>query len=177
MLARSLTRGLASLLLLAAVASGEVLDVGDNGFTIRETVTVTAPPDKAYASMIAVGKWWSSDHTYSGDAANLTIDARPMGCWCEKLPNLGGVRHMSVVGVWPGKSIRFEGGLGPLQTMGLAGSMTWTFVAAEKGTTVEVRYAAGGYNPGGLKTVAPLVDGVLHEQVERYKRFIDTGKP
>jgi hypothetical protein len=122
-------------------------------------------------------KWWSSDHTYSGNSANLSIDARATGCWCEKLPNLGGVRHMSVVYVARRKAIRFEGGLGPLQSMGLSGSMTWKFDAQEKGTTVEVRYAVGGYNPGGLKEVAPLVDGVLRAHVERYQRYVDTGKP
>lgn len=170
-------RILAVLFLAAAVASGEVLDTADNGFTIRETVTLSVPPDKAYAAMIEVGRWWSPDHTYSGDSANLTIDPKPGGCWCEKLPSQGGVRHMTVTSVWPEKMIRFEGGLGRLQAMGVAGSMTWKFTPAEKGTAVEVRYAVGGYNPGGLRTLAPAVDGVLHEQVDRFRRFAETGKP
>lgn len=161
----------------AARASGGVLDVAENGFTLRETVTVTAPPDKAYAAMLDVGKWWSPDHTFSGNAANLSIDARVTGCWCEKLPNLGGVRHMTVVYLAPGKVIRFEGGIGPLQSMALSGSMTWKFDAQEKGTSVELRYAVGGYNPGGLKELAPIVDGVLRAQAERYQRYVDTGKP
>ncbi len=106
----------------AARASGGVLDVADNGFTLRETVTASAPPDKAYAAMVDVAKWWSSDHTYSGNAANLSIDAKATGCFCEKLPNLGGVRHMTVVYVSPGKAIRFEG------VSGL--SSRWAFRAA-----------------------------------------------
>ncbi len=55
--------------------------------------------------------------------------------------------------------------------------MTWKFDAQEKGTTIEVRYAVGGYSPGGLKEVAPLVDGVLRAQLDRYQRYVDTGKP
>jgi uncharacterized protein YndB with AHSA1/START domain len=162
----------------AATMSGDVLDAADNGFTVSNTVMVSAPPDKAYAAMVQdVGKWWDSAHTFSQTAANLSIDAKPQGCWCEKLPGQGGVRHLTVVYVSPGKAIGFEGGLGPLQTMGAAGSMTWKFQPAENGTKVEIRYAVGGYKPGGFKDLAPIVDSMLRSQLERYKRYSDTGKP
>jgi hypothetical protein len=55
--------------------------------------------------------------------------------------------------------------------------MTWKFTPAEQGTAVEVLYAVGGYKPGGFKALAPAVDGVLHEQVDRFRRFAETGKP
>jgi hypothetical protein len=38
--------------------------------------------------------------------------------------NQGGVRHMQVVYVDPGKTLRMIGGLGPLQSMAATGSMT-----------------------------------------------------
>lgn len=180
MTAKALVRRLAAIVLTGAAASalGDVADVAENGFTLRNTVTVAVPPGKAYDAMVGgLSRWWGSDHTFSGDAANLSIDAKPQGCWCERLPAGGGVRHLTVVYASPGKLIRFEGALGPLQAMGLAGSMTWKFDPAEKGTTVEMRYVAGGYNPGGFKDVAPLVDTVLRSQLERYKRYVDTGKP
>jgi uncharacterized protein YndB with AHSA1/START domain len=161
----------------AARASGEIADVSDNGFTFRDTFTLSLPPTRAYAGLIDVGRWWGSDHTFSGDAANLSIDAKPQGCWCEKLPNGGGVRHMTVLTAIPGKLMRFEGGLGPLQALGVAGSMTWKFEPAQMGTIVEVRYVVGGYNPGGFKELAPAVDSVLHSQIARYKRFVETGRP
>ena len=170
-------------LVLAALAAlpfgltGEVLDLGDNGFTVKQTVTVGGDAAHAYAALVDVGKWWDPAHTWSGDAANLTIDPKAQGCWCEKLPPAGSVRHMTVVFASPGKMLRFEGGLGPLQSMAVAGVMTWTFQPAEKGTTVEVTYVVGGYNPGGFKNLAPGVDGVLHAQLERYRKFTDTGKP
>ena len=106
----------------AATASAAVVDAADNGFTIRESVTVPIAPDKAYATVIDIGKWWSSDHTNSGNAGNLSIEAKPMGCFCEKLPDGGGVRFMSVLYAAPGKTLRLEGGIGPLQAMGLAGT-------------------------------------------------------
>jgi hypothetical protein len=161
----------------AARASAEVVDAADNGFTVRESVTVSIASDKAYATVIDIGKWWSPDHTNSRNAANLSIEAKPMGCFCEKLPDGGGVRFMSVVYAAPGKTLRLEGGIGPLQAMGLAGSMTWEFTAADKGTGVEVRYAVGGYHPGGFRDLATVVDRVLKEQLDRYKRFVETGKP
>ena len=167
----------AAALLAASAASAEVVEAGDTGFTLKETVVVEADAAKAYAALVAVGKWWDPAHTYSGDASNLSIDARPQGCWCEKLPNGGGVRHMDVVFVMPGKLVRFVGGLGPLQAMGVHGAMTWTFKPAEKGTMVEVTYAVGGHSANGFKEIAAGVDGVLHGQVERYQRFVDTGKP
>ena len=162
---------------LAAAASAEVVDVGDNGFAVRETATVSADPARAWAALVDVGKWWDPAHTYSGDATNLTIDPKPQGCWCEKLPGKAGVEHMTVLFADPGKILRFSGGLGPLQTMAVAGVMTWTFSAAGNGTAVEMTYAVGGYNRGGFKDLAPGVDAVLRAQIDRYQRFVNSGKP
>ena len=63
-------------LLLAANAPAEVLSVGSSGFEVRETVHVAAAPDKAYAVLLQPARWWSSDHTFSGNAANLVLEAR-----------------------------------------------------------------------------------------------------
>jgi uncharacterized protein YndB with AHSA1/START domain len=169
---------LGGFVLTAGGLAGEVVDVGQNGFTIRESVVVAAPPERASAAVLeSIGKWWDPDHTYSHDSANLSIESRAGGCWCERLAGGGAVRHMTLVFLSPGKLLRFEGGLGPLQTMGVAGAMTWTFRPDAKGSAVEVRYVVGGYNPSGFKDLASIVDGVLGAQLERYKRFVDTGKP
>jgi len=164
--------------LAASRASGEVVDVADNGFTIKITVAVPVDSSRAYATVVdGVSRWWDPEHTYSGDASNLSIEARPQGCFCEKLPAQGFVRHLTVINAMPGKLLRLEGGLGPLQGMAVSGIMTWTFKPADKGTTVEMRYAVGGYNPPGFKDLAPLVDSVLRGQLERYRHFLATGKP
>jgi hypothetical protein len=168
----------AGLLLLPGPAPGEVLDVADNGFGVRNVVTVPVDPARAYLALVdGIGKWWDPAHTHSSNAANLSIDARPQGCWCERLANQGGVRHMTVVYAEPGGLLRLVGGLGPLQGMAVAGMMSWSFQPAGKGTAVELKYLVGGYSPAGFKDLAPAVDSVQRQQLERYKRFIETGRP
>ena len=157
-----------------STAAAEVLDAAANGFTVKHSVVVTAPRAEAYG--IAVDKfaeWWSSDHSFSGDGSNLYIDARPFGCFCEKLGDEGGVVHMTVTFVNPGTMLRFTGGLGPLGLMGVEGNMTWEFDDAEQGSTrVTITYAVGGYMADGLDTIAPAVDGVITEQLNRLETRI-----
>lgn len=162
----------------AGPGSAEVTDAAANGFTIRLTVPVEADRFVVYnAAINEVGQWWSSDHTISGDAANLSITATVPGCFCETLGNSAGLVHMTVSFVNPGVMIRLTGGLGPLGLMGVNGNMTWEFDEAESGTVVTLQYAVGGYMDGGLDTVSGPVDGVLAEAMLRLKSYVETGSP
>ena len=154
-------------------AAAEVISAGQNGFEIRETVHVAAAPDKAYAALLQPARWWSSEHTFSGSAANLTLDARAGGCWCETLPDGGSVEHMRVVNIAPGKVLRLRGALGPLQGLGVEGAMTLSVKAAASGTDITISYAAGGYAKDGLDGLSKVVDHVLGEQLERLRKLID----
>ena len=172
------TRGMtglaaAALVMAAAGARADVVDAGAGGFTVRLVRHVAAPPAAVYATAVAVGRWWSPDHTFSGSAANLSIDARPGGCWCEALPGGGGVRHLEVVYAAPGSLLRFTGGLGPLQAMAVSGALTWAFAAAGGGTDVTWTYAVAGYVPGGFEPLAPVVNAVLAEQADRLKAAVE----
>jgi uncharacterized protein YndB with AHSA1/START domain len=87
---------------------------------------------------------------------------------CEALPNDGSVQHGTVVNVVPGQMVRLSAALGPLQQMGVSGSLTWQFertAAAE--TRVTLTYAVGGYAPGGLDKLADVVDMVITRQLNR----------
>lgn len=156
----------------------EAMSSGASGFLVKRSVAIKAPPEKVYGALTReVGAWWNPEHTYSRDPKNLSIDARPGGCFCEKLADGGGVAHMTVVAVFPGKMLRMTGGLGPLQAAGVAGSLTWTLAGSAEGTNLEMSYGVGGYMPGGFEKIAPLVDAVLGEQVTRLRTYVETGKP
>lgn len=168
-------RFLPLLAIVLVASSAGAVDITSTGFLVRHELAVGAPPAKVYDALLGqVGSWWNEQHTYSGDARNLSIDARPGGCFCERLSN-GGVEHMRVVQLRQNQLLRMAGGLGPLQGAGLAGAMTWSIAANEGGTKLELIYVVGGYMPGGFEKMAPAVEGVLLEQATRLKRFVETG--
>jgi hypothetical protein len=161
--------------LLAGAASAEVAGVGSSGFEVREKAHVGAAPAHVYAALLTPGRWWDPKHTYSGDASNITLEAKAGGCWCERIPDGGSVEHMTVTYLVPNKAVRFRGSLGPLQAMGLAGSLTVTLTAAGAGTDLNFDYAVGGYSKDGFDDLSKAVDAVLGTQVLRLKRLIETG--
>jgi uncharacterized protein YndB with AHSA1/START domain len=165
-------------LTLAGTAWADVADSANNGFTVKIALTIQASPDEIYRLLVGnVGDWWNSAHTFSGDAHNLTIEEKPMGCFCEKLPNGGGARHMEVVNFAPGKTLVMTGGLGPLQSVAAAASMTIQLAPDAGATKLTVTYAVGGYMPGGLNSYAAPVDGVLTQQFTRLKNYVEHGDP
>ena len=168
---------IAALLLAAATpAAAEVVDAQPGGFDIKAEATISAPPEKVYAALANVGSWWSSDHTFSGSAANMTLDPRAGGCFCEKLPG-GGVQHMTVIYADAGKALRLKGALGPFQQFAVEGVLTWEIAPAPGGSKLTQSYLIGGYAPGGLTALAPIADKVLNEQLARLKLYVETGKP
>ena len=166
------------ILMMSGAAAQSAPEISPNGFLVKFDVSINAPAAKVYdASIGQVGSWWNPEHTYSHDAKNLSIDARPGGCFCEKLPNGGGIEHLHVVYVAPSQVVRFSGALGPLQASGVAGSMTWKLTGGRGNTLLELSYSVGGFIPGGFEKMAPAVEAMLREQLDRLKLFVETGKP
>lgn len=166
---------LAIALLLAELASADVLDARSDGFTVSQSALINASRHDVYRAAVAdIGEWWSDAHTMSGDASNMYIEARPQGCFCEALGDNGGVVHMTVSFVNPSVILRLSGGLGPLGLMGVYGNMTWEFDDSDEGTLVTWKYAVGGYLPQGLEQIAPAVDSVLTSQLNSLKTFIES---
>ncbi|MDB5418707.1 MAG: ATPase [Phenylobacterium sp.] len=159
----------------AGAARAAVTDRSAAGFEVVEKATIAAPPDKVWATLMRPYRWWSGQHTWSGDAKNLAIDGG--GCFCETLPR-GAVRHMTITYADGKSQLRMFGGLGPLQFTGAAGHLGVTLKAAGTGTDVVMTYDVGGYAKGGLaETYAGPVDQVLGEQLMRLKKAVETGKP
>jgi uncharacterized protein YndB with AHSA1/START domain len=163
---------------LAAPVRGEVIETTAAGFSTRNAAVINASPATVYAALTdKVGGWWDPAHTFSHDARNLSVDAKPGGCFCERLPDGGGVQHMGVVYASPGKLLRLTGAIGPLQEAALTGTMTWNLSQAGGGTTVELIYTVGGFRAGGFRDMPTVVDGVLRGQLARLKAFVETGRP
>jgi len=172
---------LALLILLSfvpALLNAEVVDQAPNGFTIRNAMVIRAAPEVVYSALVHnVGDWWSSQHTFSNDSHRLSIDDKVMGCFCEKLPDGGGVRFAEIITVMPNKMLVMKGALGPLQKFGDTGTLTLVLQPLNKDTRVQLIYAVGGYLPDGLNTWAAPVDKVLTEQLTRLKNYVETGNP
>jgi len=166
-----------ALILLPLHAHAEVASSAPSGFIVKTDAVVAVSPDSMYATLVHhVSEWWDPEHTFSGDAGNLSLDAKPGGCFCEALDDGGGVRHLQVVYAAPGKVLRLTGALGPLQGWGLSGSLTFSFEVRGDSTLARMQYAVGGYMEGGLEEIAPIVDGVLRGQFMRLKAFAESGQ-
>lgn len=171
---------LAALMLLGVpheAAQAEVVAKSSAGFVLKLSADAAAPRDEVWKALIAPNRWWSDEHTYSGKADNLYIDAQATGCFCEKLPKpadaaegqrMGSVEHMHVVYADPQRGVlRMVGGLGPLQGEAVDGVLTITLKPVEGGTRIEWTYVAGGYWQTDPEALAPIVDRVLAEQLGR----------
>jgi len=157
--------------MVASPATAEVVSSNANGLHVRETVQVVIPTDRAYAAFARLPDWWNKEHTYSGDSANLSLALNAGGCFCERLKDGGGVEHMRVTFIDPGKRVLLTGSLGPLLFQATSGVMDIQFERIAGGTKVTLDYRAAGFAEGGAEKLAPLVDSVLAEQMSRYRKF------
>ena len=158
-----------------ATVAAAVTDKAANGFTSVNAVVVKAGPEQVWHALVAdIGKWWNPEHSWSGDAANLSIEPRAGGCFCEALPGGGSVEHLRVVFVQRPKLLVLHGGIGPLQALGVAGAFTFALQARpDGGTQITLTARVGGYRKEGLDSLAAPVDGVLGEQIARLAALVD----
>lgn len=168
----------AVLALASAPAAAEVSASSEAGFVLHNEATVAAAPDTAFAALTRPGDWWSSEHSYSGDAANMTIEPTAGGCFCEKIPEGGGsVEHMRVVYFDPrARTLRLRGSLGPLQGEALTGTLTMTVEPAGAGSKISWDYVVGGHARFSLAEFAPAVDGVVAEQLNRLAALLGPAR-
>jgi len=154
-------------LVISTSAQAEVISSTPNAFVIRNSVEVPLAPAAAYERFTQPGQWWLDSHTYSADSSNMSIDARPGGCFCERTAG-GGVEHLRVSHVDEGKRLVLSGALGPLLFEAAAGVMDIQFEPAGADTKVTMTYKAAGFAGGGADKLAPIVDRVLRQQLESY---------
>ena len=167
------------------VAQAEVTEVSDSSFTVSHSVTTAASMQQAWNAMTQdIAKWWNGDHSWSGDAANFYVRAELGGCFCERLPGTdgqadGGVEHLRIIYIKPGEVIRFDGSLGPFMDMPAQGRMSWVITPAADGaagSTISFTYRVHGYIEGGFAGLAPVVDGVVGQQLQGLQALLGQTK-
>lgn len=171
-------------LVVAAPSPAAVTDATAQSFAVEFDVTVAGDPVAAYAKLTAeISRWWDSAHTWSGDARNLSLDARAGGCFCERLPGNSGtgadgsVQHGQVVFAQPGKLLRLNAALGPFQQFAVIGVLTFRFTAEGKATRVTVNYQVSGAMSPEPAKLGPMAEGMLSSQMKRFQTFVETGTP
>jgi uncharacterized protein YndB with AHSA1/START domain len=156
-------------LLVAAPAQAKVIDQSDIGFTVAHTAQVAAAPEDVWKMLRLPDKWWSKDHSWSGDAANFWLDSQAGGCFCEKLPDpvagMGSVQHARIIFAKPNEMMRLSGAFGPLQGEAVTGTLTIQIKKTATGSAIRFDYVVGGYMRFKVADVAPAVDKVLGEQL------------
>jgi uncharacterized protein YndB with AHSA1/START domain len=156
---------------LAVPVLAEVKDPRENGFTIEATVMAEASPAVVYSRLVKVAGWWDPKHTWSGAASNLKLEPKAGGCFCEKLADGGSVQHARVIFAQPGKLLRLEGGLGPMQDMAVTGILTFKLEPDGKGTRIRMTYRVAGVLTMASAQLAPGVDQVMSIQLDRLRTF------
>jgi len=151
----------------APLAMAEVVSSAADHYVLRHEAVTAEPAADIWARLIAPADWWHPDHTYSGDAGNLSLDPQAGGLWREDWPGGSGA-HGTVLAVAEGQVLRLDGAFGPLQSMGVR--VVWTITlshTAAGGTRIVFDEVAAGSSASQRDAIAPAVDRVKSEAIAR----------
>jgi len=158
----------------AAPLAAEVERMDDNSFLTRDEAVVAADPKEVWLALISPARWWRSEHTWSGEAANLRLTPQAGGCFCETIPEVdepgrftleGSVEHMRVIQAFPERALVMRGSLGPLQPEPVVGVLSIALTEVEAGTRIVWTYNVGGFMRFEVPVIARAVDGVMSQQL------------
>jgi len=175
--------GLAALASTAAPAAAEIVSAEEDHFITRAEAVVEADTTATWLALISPARWWSGEHTWSADAANLSLTPQAGGCFCEKIPEVdepgrftleGSVEHMRVLQAYPEVALRMQGALGPLQSEPVTGILTIAISEVDEGTRVVFEYNVGGKMRYPVDVISPAVDGVMTLQLTRLAELLGT---
>lgn len=154
-------------------ARAEVVVKHDDLFVVSHEEVIETDANSAWQALISPSLWWNGAHSFSGDAGNFTLEARAGGCFCEELPSsgrrpeAGSVKHLEVLLADPPSLLRMKGALGPLQGEPVNAVFTVSVKPEDGGVKIAFEYAVGGPSRYDLSQIAPAVDAVIGEQLER----------
>ncbi len=165
----------ATFLAVSSPVAAEVKTFAENGFSVVHIADVDASPTVIWSRVIAPKDYWNKTHSWSGSVDGFYLDPKAGGCFCENMLTTdakgkskvtGTVEHMRVIFSDPGKVLRMQGALGPLQSEAVLGTMTVAIVPAKSGTgsTVSFSYVVGGFMRYKTSEISAAVDKVIGEQ-------------
>lgn len=163
-------------------ADAKVDKADDTGFVVSHEIEVSSDREELWRILVTPSRWWNGEHSWSGQASNFFMTPRPGGCFCEHLPTTkerlarGFVEHAHLIYADPETMLRMSGVFGPLQSEALTGTMTFSISSGADPTKskIKMEYIVGGYSRIPLKSVAPVVDKVLGEQMDRLKTAVES---
>ena len=179
---RLVTTVLAAATLTAAMPlSATVAETSERGFVTQDQADVAASPLDTWLALIRPAAWWNDAHTWSADAANMTLTPQAGGCFCERVPGEdredgfsldGSVQHMTVIQAYPLRNLRMRGGLGPLQGEPATGVLTITLEEIAGGTRIRWEYAVGGSMRYEVASISQAVDAVMSQQLHGLRDYL-----
>ena len=161
---------LATIMLLPSFAAAEVKMATPEGALIEHRFRISASPDATWEVLVHPERYWPKDHTWSGDAANLSLSPEAGGCFCERWSG-GSAEHGRVVMARPGQLLRFRGSLGPFQELAVTGVLTVTLAAIESGTEAVVTYRLSGDASHAFEGFIAVVDEVVGLQFGSFAKL------
>lgn len=161
---------LVAVMAAASPAAASVSNVSANGFEVTQTVNLVVTTGQAYSAFTQLPRWWSKQHTYSGDSANIRFDANLGGCFCERWAE-GSVEFMRVAYAKPGEQILLRGALGPMLFEPVNATLDFKVERIAGGSKATLTYKVYGFSAGNAAQIAPAVDAVLGDAMKRYRTF------
>lgn len=156
-------------LFLPVVSQAKVTVSSENHFIVENEVTVPLDAQASYRLLGKPAQWWNSKHTWSGDAKNMSMQLKAGACFCETWKG-NSVMHAQVVLAQPGELLRLSGAFGPLQDMAVSAVLTYKLTKTEAGTKVQMIYRVSGNASHNFASLSPIVDKVLGEQLEGFRK-------
>jgi uncharacterized protein YndB with AHSA1/START domain len=155
---------------LGLPATAEVVTSAPDHFTLKLEAQSDLSPADLWARLIEPADWWLSDHSYSGDSSNLSLDPQAGGLWREDWKG-GSVWHGTVLQAQPEKTLVLSAPFGPLQGLAVISIWTITLTPNESGgTLVTFDHVTNGTSASGLDGLAPAVDFVKQQALESLVR-------
>lgn len=154
------------LMVLPTAAIADIVSSSATHYVLRHESRTQLSVEALWERLIRPASWWHPDHTYSGDAANLSLALEPGGLWQETWEG-GAVAHGEVLLVIDGSTLRLNAPFGPLQGAGAYAIWTITVAEDEEGTIARFEETATGPESAALHELAPAVDFVKSEAIRR----------